>query len=160
MGVPDVETESNDKQKIFFIGLFDFVLCYTFSITVPFYYLFISSERYCQEVYLGQERVGVMFWQKGAKVRGAEEVSKWNFVQHQYRMHWFTVKELNATLEKVTVFWVKWSQAQKYCGSPNLSPHPKQGHSLNVAKFNANNKIRFAGGRFTRTIRACLCHLW
>jgi hypothetical protein len=50
------------------------------------------------------------------------------------------------TSQKVTVFWVKWSQAQTYCGSPNLSPsHPKQGHSLNVSKFNANNKIRPTG---------------
>lgn len=90
--------------------------------------------------------MGVVFCQKDAKVRGVEEVSKWNFVQHQYRMHWFTVKELNAASEKVTVFWVKWSQAQTYCGSPNLSPsHPKEGHSLNVSKFSANNKIRFAG---------------
>jgi len=60
--------------------LFNFVLYCTFSITVPFHYLFISSERYCWEVYLGQKRVGFVFWQKDAKVRGAEEVSKWNFV--------------------------------------------------------------------------------
>lgn len=111
----NMETGHDDKtkQKTFFMFLFNFVLYCTFSVTVPFYcQLFVSTWRCCCKVQLDQKKGGRRILTEGCQSQGAEELMKWNCVQHQSRIYSLTKNVM--PLQSRQQLSIQQSQAQTH----------------------------------------------